>query len=81
MAITKEEFVGTKILNEVQSSNIVRTEFDTESKLMIVEFKNGVRYIYNGVPHNVYTKFRLAESQGKFFTAEISKKFKYAKLG
>ena len=81
MAITKEEIVGTKIINEVQSSNIVRTEFDTESKLMIVEFKNGVRYIYNGVPHNVYTKFRLAESQGKFFTAEISKKFKYAKLG
>jgi KTSC domain len=81
MAIKKEEIKGTKILNEIESANITRSEYDTESKEMIVEFKNGARYIYNEVPHNVYTKFRLSESQGKFFTAEISKKFKYAKLG
>ena len=81
MAIKKEEIKGTKILNEIESANITRSEYDTESKEMIVEFKNGTRYIYNGVPHNVYTKFRMSESQGKFFTAEISKKFKYAKLG
>ena len=80
MAITKEEFVGTKILNEVQSSNIVRTEFDTESKLMIVEFKNGIRYQYEGVPHEVYTRFRMTESQGKFFSSDISKKYKFTKL-
>ena len=29
MAITKEQIVGTKILNEIESSNIVRTEYDT----------------------------------------------------
>ena len=80
MAITKEEFVGTKILNEVQSSNIVRTEFDTESKLMIVEFKNGMKYQYEGVPHEVYTRFRMTESQGKFFSSDISKKYKFVKL-
>ena len=81
MAIKKEEIKGTKILNEIESANITRSEYDTESKEMIVEFKNGTRYIYNGVPRNVYTKFRMSESQGKFFTSEISKKFKYAKLG
>jgi hypothetical protein len=80
MAITKEEIVGTKIINEVQSSNIVRTEFDTESKLMIVEFKNGMRYQYEGVPHEVYTRFRMTESQGKFFSSDISKKYKFVKL-
>ena len=80
MAITKEEIVGTKIINEVQSSNIVRTEFDTESKLMIVEFKNGIRYQYEGVPHEVYTRFRMTESQGKFFSSDISKKYKFTKL-
>lgn len=81
MAIKKEEIKGTKILNEVESSNIVRSEYDTETKLMIVEFKNGQKYQYNEVPHSTYTKFRMAESQGKFFTTEISKKFKYAKVG
>ncbi len=80
MAITKEEFVGTKILNEVQSSNIVRTEFDTESKMLVVEFKNGMRYQYEGVPHEVYTRFRMTESQGKFFSSDISKKYKFTKL-
>jgi hypothetical protein len=80
MAITKEEIVGTKIINEVQSSNIVRTEFDTESKLMIVEFKNGMKYQYEGVPHEVYTRFRMTESQGKFFSSDISKKYKFVKL-
>jgi predicted Ser/Thr protein kinase len=82
MAITREEIKGTKILNEVESSNIVRTEYDTQTKEMIVEFKKGgTRYVYEGVPHNTYTKFRMAESQGKFFTTEISKKFEFKKLG
>lgn len=80
MSITKEEIIGTKIINEVQSSNIVRTEYDTESKEMIVEFKNGLKYKYDEVPHEVYTRFRMTESQGKFFGSNISKKYKYSKL-
>jgi hypothetical protein len=80
MAIKKEIIDGTKIINEIESTNIVRTEYDTTTKKMIAEFKNGTRYEYEDVPHNVYTKFRLAESQGKYFTTDISKKFKYKKV-
>ena len=80
MAIKKEIIDGTKIINEIESTNIVRTEYDTTTKKMIAEFKNGAKYEYEDVPHNVYTKFRLAESQGKYFTTDISKKFKYKKL-
>ena len=80
MAITKEEIVGTKIINEIQSSNVVKSEYDTETKKMIVEFKNGQRYEYEDVPHNIYAQFRLSESQGKFFNTSISKKYKYKKL-
>ena len=32
MAILKETIVGTKIINEIQSSNIKHTEYDTETK-------------------------------------------------
>jgi hypothetical protein len=81
MAIKREVIEGTKILNELESSNMVRSEYDTETKQMIVEFKNGTKYSYNDVPHKIYTQFRNAESQGKFFNSEISKKFKYSKLG
>lgn len=80
MSITKEEIKGTKILNEVQSSNLVRTEYDTETQKLIVEFKNGSKYEYDQVPHSTYTKFRMSESQGKFFNTEISKKFNYKKV-
>ena len=80
MAVKKEIIDGTKIINEIESTNIVRTEYDTTTKKMIAQFKNGTRYEYEDVPHNVYTKFRLAESQGNYFTTDISKKFKYKKV-
>lgn len=80
MAITREIISGTTILNEVQSSNIVRTQYDTITKKMIAEFKNGVRYEYNDVPHQLYTSFRSAESQGNFFNKNISKAHTYRKL-
>jgi hypothetical protein len=80
MGIKREEIKGTVILNEIDSATIVRSQYDTESKDMIVEFKNGTKYQYNEVPHAIYTKFRMAESQGKYFSTEIAKKFKYNKL-
>jgi hypothetical protein len=80
MAIVKEEILGTKIINEIKSSNIKKTEYDTETKKLVVEFNNGFKYEYDDVPHQTYTKFRMSESQGKFFTTEISKAYKYKKL-
>ena len=80
MAITKETIQGTKIINEIKSSNIKSSEYDTESKKLVVEFNNGFKYEYDEVPHQTYTKFRMSESQGNFFTTDISKKFKYKKL-
>ena len=47
---------------------------------MIAEFKNGVRYEYDDVPHQTYTQFRMAESQGNFFNKNISKTHNYKKL-
>lgn len=80
MAITKETIEGTRIINEIKSSNIKKTEYDTDSKKLIVEFNNGFRYEYEDVPHQIYTRFRMNESQGKFFTSDIAKKYKYKKL-
>ena len=61
MAITSETISGSTILNEVQSSNIVRTQYDTITKKMIAEFKNGIKYEYDDVPHQKYTEFRSAQ--------------------
>jgi aspartokinase-like uncharacterized kinase len=80
MGIIKEEIVGTKIINEIQSSNLKKTEYDTETKKMLVEFNNGAKYEYSEVPHQLYTQFRMSESQGKFFSTKISKTYKYRKV-
>jgi lysyl-tRNA synthetase class 2 len=80
MAIKKTEIIGTKIICEIESSNLVKTEYDTETKKMIAEFKNGSLYEYEDVPHSTYAGLRLSESQGKYFNIEISKKFKYKKV-
>lgn len=80
MAIKREIIQGTKILNEIDSTNLVRSEYDTETENLIIEFKNGSKYSYDKVPHKTYTQFRMAESQGKFFTTNIAKTFKYNKI-
>lgn len=80
MAILREEIIGTRIINVIESSNITKTEYDTETKKLIVEFKNGLMYEYEEVPHQIYTQFRMSESQGKFFSGKISRTFKYKKL-
>ena len=80
MAILKEEINGTKIINEIQSSNIRKTEYDTNDKTLLVEFNNGAKYEYLDVPHQLYTQFRMSDSQGKFFNTKISKTFKYKKI-
>ena len=79
MAIIKEIISGTKIINEIKSSNVKRSEYDLDSKKLLIEFNNGIKYEYDEVPHKIYTQFRLAESQGKFFTTNIAKSFKYVK--
>ena len=80
MSIKKTTIEGTTITCEIESSNLVKTIYDSETKKMITEFKNGVKYEYDDVPHNIYAQFRLSESQGKFFNTQISKTFKYKKL-
>lgn len=80
MGITKEIIEGTKIINEIKSSNLKKTVYDTETKKLTVEFNNNTKYEYEEVPHQIYTKFRMSESQGKYFISEISKKYKYKKV-
>ena len=80
MALKKESINGTKIICEIESSNINSAEFDTATGKLLIGFKNNAQYEYEEVPMQVFTKFRMAESQGSFFSKEISKKYKYKKM-
>jgi hypothetical protein len=80
MAIKSEKIEGTKIICEIESTNLSKTDYDTATKKLVVEFKNGTKYEYEEVPHQLYTQFRMTESQGSFFSKNIAKKFKYKKM-
>tara|TARA_B100000902_G_C27295603_1_gene909691 strand:+ start:1983 stop:2228 length:246 start_codon:yes stop_codon:yes gene_type:complete len=80
MAIKSEKIKGKFIVNEYDSSNLKTTEYNTETSELIVEFKKGGKYSYDKVPISIFTKMRLAESQGSYFSKNISKNYKYKKL-
>ena len=80
MSVKKEKIEGKLIINEYESSNIKTTQYNTETNELIVEFKKGGEYSYSKVPITIFTKMRKAESQGAYFSKNISKKYKYKKL-
>tara|TARA_R110000744_G_scaffold169345_3_gene287212 strand:+ start:447 stop:692 length:246 start_codon:yes stop_codon:yes gene_type:complete len=80
MTIKSEKIEGKFIINEYNSTNLGKTKYNTETSELIVEFTKGGSYAYEKVPISIFTKMRIAESQGKYFSKNISKVYKYKKL-
>lgn len=57
------------------SSNVNRTKYMAESKILEVEFKGGKTYHYADIPLDVWDKLVAAESVGKFINSEVKNKF------
>jgi hypothetical protein len=79
MSIKTERIIGKKIICEIDSTTLRKAEYDTSSRKLLVTFKGDIQYEYEDVPHSVFTKFRMAESQGSFFNKEVARKFTYNK--
>jgi len=80
MGIISEKIDGTIISVEVKSSNIKSAVYDTESKTLTVTFSTNMVYEYYDVPWNIFTKFRTAPSQGKYFNTNIKTNYKFKKV-
>jgi hypothetical protein len=80
MGILSEQISGNTITVDVKSSNLKSAVYNTESKILVVTFNNASIYEYYEVPWALFTKFRLSDSQGKFFNTNISRTFKYKKI-
>lgn len=61
------------------SSNILASTFNKATNDLIIIFKGGKQYKYPNVLATDYTRFELAESQGKVFNSHI-KKYTFEKL-
>lgn len=80
MTIISEKVEGTVINVDITSSNLESASYDTESKILSITFNNGSIYEYYDFPWEKFIKFRMTESQGKFFRAEINGKYKFKKV-
>jgi hypothetical protein len=81
MVIISEKIDGKLITVIVQSSNLKEATYNTETEDLTIIFNNGSIYEYNKVPWSKFTKFRLSESQGKYFNENIAKAHNYTKKG
>lgn len=58
-------------LTPMKSSMLNGQHYDAGTQTLTVEFKNGTRYSYAGVPADKYEAFSGAASPGGFFAAKI----------
>lgn len=79
MGVISEKIEGKHIAISIQSTNLKSADYNTETEDLTITFNNGSIYVYEKVPWSVFTKLRMAESQGKFFNENIAKKYKYKK--
>jgi hypothetical protein len=80
MGILSEQISGTTISVDIKSTNLKSAIYETGTKVLTVTFNNGSIYEYYEVPWTIFTKFRMSESQGKYFNTNISRTYKYKKI-
>ena len=80
MGIISEQISGHTISVIINSSNLKHASYDTSTKILTITFNNRSIYEYYDIPWELFTKFRMSDSQGKFFSTNISRNYKYKKL-
>ena len=65
--LLKEVVKGSKHIAHYNSSNILKSIYETSNNRLSLYFKSGLIYEYSNVNPADYVKFRSNESQGKVF--------------
>lgn len=79
MVISKQT-EGSIIQSLYDSSNVIASQYNVETKNLVVIFGKGGQYLYEGVEYADFTRFEVAQSQGKSIN-EYIKKYPSKKLG
>ena len=56
-------------------------EYCASCRELRVTFQSGKRYVYQGVPAEIYTAMRGAFSKGEFFNANIRDRYPFIRYG
>jgi hypothetical protein len=65
---------------DIESAAIGAIEYDELGAELVVLFKSGRRYVYYGVPRDVYQDFLDAESQGRYFNTRVKDRYRYTEI-
>ena len=79
MVISKQT-EGSVIQSLYDSSNVIASQYNIETKNLVVIFGKGGQYLYENVDYADFTRFEVAKSQGISFNDYI-KKYPTKKLG
>jgi alpha-glucosidase (family GH31 glycosyl hydrolase) len=63
----------------IDSSNILKSEYNQPKNTLILTFKAGTRYKYKDILNRDYIRFEMTDSQGSVFNKTM-KKYEYEKL-
>ena len=63
------------IMKPVESKTIRKIGHVDHLSTLIIEFKSGGTYVYDGVPLDLHDKLMQADSHGAFFAKHIKNKF------
>ena len=66
-------------ITNFESSTISAFDYIKESKVLIVEFKNGGRYKYFDVPATIFEQMKAAPSKGQFLAQNVKGAYRYAR--
>lgn len=69
-----------KISLTLDSSNLDSLRYYLKTKNMVVDFKNGSKYKYLGVPNVMIFRMLSSESKGKFFNRNIRTAFRFQRI-
>tara|TARA_A100001037_G_C14601017_1_gene392932 strand:+ start:93 stop:383 length:291 start_codon:yes stop_codon:yes gene_type:complete len=72
--LLKETIEGNKRVAHYNSSNVLKSVYETNTNRLSLYFKSGFIYEYSSVGNSDYMKFATAESQGKVFHKVIKNK-------
>ena len=61
------------------SSTLGRFDYNKDTHVLTVEFKNGGRYNYFDVPEVMFEQMQAAASKGQFLAKSIKNSYRYAR--
>ena len=74
-----EEKQDKALIAYYDSSNVIASKYNSETRQLAVIFIKGGQYVYEGVIPYHYARFKSAQSQGKGLSLHISKNYSYIK--